>query len=397
MFKKDPKTQKEETKKKAGNPKVKKALLITFIVLLAVLLLAIAIPGALFIRYYSMLNVNRPHPTDTIDYEESATPMATADPNDIDNPYNPNNPGHPDYTGPVTSPIVDPPSTDNGSVSTDPSVTIPLPPIVDPSDDLLKKKGIINVLLIGADYETRYGNSDAIIVVSINNVDKRLTLTSIMRDTAVYFPGKQNGQTVTWHDKISNAHAYGGPQLLINAIEANFGIKIDNYAEVHYDEFIKVFDAIGGIDVVMTEEEVRAFNTESAKKIPANSAGKTVSLDAEQTLSYARMRHLSGSDFMRTYRHRNVLMAAFNKVKKMSVGQIDNLLTTLLPIVETDLSIGDCLSYAAGVANYSKYKVETFRIPVDGYYSYENNNIAIRGNNKTVTMNLWRDQVAGTR
>ncbi len=392
MFKKNPKPQKEETKKKAGNPKVKKALLITLIVLLVVLLLAITIPGALFIRYYNMLNVSKKNPTGTIDYEESATPLVTADPNDPDNPYNPNNPNHPEYTGTETLPPEPPVSG-----SPESSATVPKPPVVDPSGDLLKEKGIINVLLIGADYETRYGNSDAIIVVSINNVDKRLTLTSIMRDTAVYFPGKQNGQTVTWHDKISNAHAYGGPQLLINAIEANFGIKIDNYAEVHYEEFLKVFEAIGGIDVVMTEEEIRAFNHESGESFPTSSAGKPISLNAVQTLVYARMRHLSGSDFMRTYRHRNVLMAAFNKVKTMSVGQLDNLLTTLLPIVETDLSIGDCLSYAAGVANYSKYKVETFRIPVDGYYTYENNNLSIRGNNKTITMNLWRDQVAGTR
>ena len=407
----------KKTRSKHG--KLKKAALITVIALLSLLLAAGAVLGVLFMRYYNMLDVQHRRPEDSsIHYDESAlsalesTPETVPD-DDPDNPYNPNNPSSPFYTGsetmphdtPADSSTSGPAETSSPESTASPIVTTPitLPPVVttapkpETTSDIIRDKGIINVLLIGADYETRYGNSDAIIVVSINNVDKRLTLTSIMRDTEAYFPGIQNGQTVIWRDKISNAHAYGGPKLLINAIETNFGIRIDNYAEVHYEEFIKVFEAIGGIDIVMNAEEVEAFNFECAQKIPADSAGKVVTLNAEQALSYARMRHLSGSDFGRTYRHRNVLMAAFNKVKTMSVGRLDNLLTTLFPIIETDISIADCFTYAAGVANYAKYSVETFRIPMDGYYTYESNNLCIRGYNKTVTMNMWREQVAGTR
>lgn len=400
--------KKQPKNKKTG--KASRVITIILIVLLAIVLAALLMGGALFLRYYKMLNIKQPPDDSSIRYDESAlsglesSPTTVPD-DDPDNPFNPNNPNSPLYTGSETAAPETPdgtseplkPDTGEAGTTETPSTTAPKTDPPRPAEDMVKKKGIINILLIGADYETRYGNSDAIVVVSINNVDRRITLTSIMRDTEAYFPGVQNGQTVTWRDKISNAHAYGGPQLLIYAIESNYGIKIDNYAEVHYDEFIKVFEAIGGVDIVMDAEEVAAFNTECEKKIPDDSAGKPVHLDPEQILGYARMRHLSGNDFGRTKRHRNVLIAAFNKMKTMSVGELDELLTTLLPIVETDLSISDCLGYVASAPNYAKYNVETFRIPMDGRYVYERNNLCIRGYNITATINAWREQVAGTR
>ena len=360
--------------------------------------------GAMFYRYYRLLNVKQPPSDSSIRYDESAlagldSAPETVPDDDPDNPYNRDNPDSPFYTGSETRKPDQPDDTSTPSGDETTSAGGSAAPVTDPpappAEDIVKKKGVINVLLIGADYQTRYGNSDAIVVVSINNVDRKITLTSIMRDTEVYFPGIQNGQAVTWRDKISNAHAFGGPQLLINAIENNYGIMINNYAEVHYDEFIKVFDAIGGVDIVMDAEEVEAFNFESGSKIPADSAGKSVHLTAEQVLSYVRMRHLSGSDFGRTKRHRAVLMAVFSKMKTMSVAELDGLLTTLLPIVETDLSMTDCLSYVASAASYAKYSVGTFRFPMDGRYTYERNNLCIRGYNKTFTINAWRQAVAG--
>ena len=388
--------------KKTG--RLPKAVIITVIVILALLLAVLMAAGAMFYRYYRLLNVKQPPSDSSIRYDESAlagldSAPETVPDDDPDNPYNRDNPDSPFYTGSETRKPDKPDDTSTPSGDETTSAGGSAAPVTDPpappAEDIVKKKGVINVLLIGADYQTRYGNSDAIVVVSINNVDRKITLTSIMRDTEVYFPGIQNGQAVTWRDKISNAHAFGGPQLLINAIENNYGIMINNYAEVHYDEFIKVFDAIGGVDIVMDAEEVEAFNFESGSKIPADSAGKSVHLTAEQVLSYVRMRHLSVSDFGRTKRHRAVLMAVFSKMKTMSVAELDGLLTTLLTIVETDLSMTDCLSYVASAASYAKYSVGTFRFPMDGRYTYERNNLCIRGYNKTFTINAWRQAVAG--
>ena len=120
---------------------------------------------------------------------------------DPDNPYNRDNPDSPFYTGSETRKPDKPDDTSTPSGDETTSAGGSAAPVTDPpappAEDIVKKKGVINVLLIGADYQTRYGNSDAIVVVSINNVDRKITLTSIMRDTEVYFPGIQNGQAVT--------------------------------------------------------------------------------------------------------------------------------------------------------------------------------------------------------
>jgi len=350
-------------------------------VLIAAAALAIAVflsAGALFLRYYRMMNINGSAGAGdgTFDYDDSAisglaSSPATAQPDDPDNPY-----------GTVPSDNTLPGAADTSQIA---------------DYDLPAKKGVVNILLIGADHETKYGNSDAIIVVSVNSADKRITLTSIMRDTETYFPGIENGKPAIWLDKISNAHAYGGPALLINAIERNFGIRIANYAEVHFEEFVEVFEVIGGIDITMTGEELAAFNRESDVPLPWDSAGSPVHLDAAQVLSYVRMRHLSGSDFGRTRRHRAVLAAVFDKVKKMNPVQLDRLLTTILPLVETDLSAADCLAYLAKAAGYPDYTVEDFRIPIDGRYTAELGNLCVRGDDRAYTVNAWREQVAGTR
>ena len=97
----------------------------------------------------------------TFDYDDSAisglaSSPATAQPDDPDNPY-----------GTVPSDNTLPGAADTSQIA---------------DYDLPAKKGVVNILLIGADHETKYGNSDAIIVVSVNNEDKRITRNKIMRE-----------------------------------------------------------------------------------------------------------------------------------------------------------------------------------------------------------------------
>ena len=52
------------------------------------------------------------------------------------------------------------------------------------------------------------------------------------------------------------AHAVGGPALIASTIQANFGIKIDNYARVDFDGFEQVVDAVGGV-IIDVERPVK--------------------------------------------------------------------------------------------------------------------------------------------
>lgn len=87
-------------------------------------------------------------------------------------------------------------------------------------------------------------------LLSIDNRNKKLKLTSFMRDTYVNVP--------EWGDtKLTHAYSYGGPALAIETIERNFGIDIDRYAVVYFDTFPGTVDTLGGIEVEMTQTESR--------------------------------------------------------------------------------------------------------------------------------------------
>ena len=118
---------------------------------------------------------------------------------------------------------------------------------------LLNDEQILNVLLIGADTrkgETK-GNSDTMILLSLDTKNKKLKLLSFMRDTWVSIPGYGE-------NKLNAAFTYGGAELTVKTIQANYGIKIDRYAIVDFKSFKNIIDKLGGIDIELTQEEIKA-------------------------------------------------------------------------------------------------------------------------------------------
>ena len=116
---------------------------------------------------------------------------------------------------------------------------------------------VFNVLLIGLDNRsagnTDRGRTDSMIVASINRRTKKIVLTSLLRDSYVQIPGIGN-------DRLNSAYVYGGAQLLFDTIEQNYKIPLSNYALVDFFSFIDAVDAIGGIDLEITEAEAYYIN-----------------------------------------------------------------------------------------------------------------------------------------
>ena len=115
---------------------------------------------------------------------------------------------------------------------------------------------IINILLIGRDLghgSKYYSRADSIIVVSINKLNNDIKLVSLSRATYVSIPGHGNA-------RLNAAHAYGGSKLLIDTIEQNYKIRIDHYVSIDFNGFIKAIDALDGVDIALTESEVKALS-----------------------------------------------------------------------------------------------------------------------------------------
>ena len=185
------------------------------------------------------------------------------------------------------------------------------------SSKLAHSDSVRNILLIGVD--AREGESsdstrsDTMMILSIDEKNKQLKLTSILRDTYVEIPGWK------WN-KINAAQSHGGRQLLVDTIEYNFKVDIDNYMLVNFDMFTTIIDELGGVDVEVTEKEANyinaRYNMTQAEKdaFPGTTNAGVNHFSGMQALWYSRMRYLD-SDFYRTQRQRKVISAIIDKAK----------------------------------------------------------------------------------
>ncbi len=110
--------------------------------------------------------------------------------------------------------------------------------------ELPNNNNVYNILLIGVDRrdKTWYGNSDSMILLSVNKDTKQIHMTSFMRDLYANIPD-------VGVKKLNAACAYGGGPLVVRTIEDNYKLPIDNYASVDFDSMIDIIDAVGGIEL----------------------------------------------------------------------------------------------------------------------------------------------------
>ncbi len=229
---------------------------------------------------------------------------------------------------------------------------------------------VINILLIGQDRregESR-ARSDAMILCTINTKNNTLVLTSFMRDMYVQIPGYQD-------NRINASYFFGGMTLLDATLEKNFGIHVDGNVEVDFTGFMDIIDLLGGVEIELTEAEASYLNRRGNWDVTEGdnwslSAGKN-HLNGSQALAYSRIRAVGGDgDFGRTNRQRIVLNALMQQAKDMSILELNDLLTQILPLLTTDMSNSEILNYAAQLLPMlADMEVSTLRIPADGTYS----------------------------
>jgi len=182
------------------------------------------------------------------------------------------------------------------------------------------EKGIHNILLIGIDSRSKTyskdgtGNlADIIMILTVNENNSTMKLTSIQRDCYAYIPGYSEPK------KINAAMSYGGPELLKLVIQNSLRLDIEQYAYVDINHMEKIIDAVGGVTVNVSEEErTAAYGLNDLVKVqnlnvgdPENahmlSTSGVVTLDGRQAVSYARIRHVGNGDYERSERQVEVL------------------------------------------------------------------------------------------
>lgn len=248
------------------------------------------------------------------------------------------------------------------------------------TDPTITVKGVTNIALFGIDARNSKsfsGNSDSIMIISIDEIHNKIKVTSIMRDTLVKIP--DGG----W-SKINAAYGKGGPQLAIKTINMMFNMNVRNYAAVNFVGMVDIIDELGGIEVEVTESERKDANIHiesmakevGTKKDLIKKAGKQT-LSGVQAVCWARIRHVStaqgvSNDFGRTDRQRYVMEQLFNKAMNAGISQYPGMISALLPHVQTSLGYDDILSLAGnliGGVTFEQMRIPQMEYLIDGGFT----------------------------
>ncbi|MDU5107802.1 LCP family protein [Clostridium sp.] len=243
--------------------------------------------------------------------------------------------------------------------------------------DYEEVEGITNVLLIGTDGRTEdeAARADSIIIATLDNNNKKVKLTSIIRDTVVDIP--EYGE-----DKINAAFFYGsselnddgklrgfegGADLLMDTIEDNFNIHLDKYVIVNFWGFEEIIDEIGGIEADIKDYEIDEVNKYIGESTGVNSPPITETglqtLNGQQALSYARIRYVGNGGFERSERQSKVLFQIANKLKEVNPLKYVSIANTLSKQVKTNMDIPEALNLAYTIYKLPSLDFEQLQIP----------------------------------
>ncbi len=216
-----------------------------------------------------------------------------------------------------------------------------------------EKGGVTNILLAGIDGNNlEKGNrSDSMMILTIDEKNNDIRITSLARDTYVDIPGYGE-------QKLTHAYAYGGPSLLLQTIDENFGIKIDKYAAVSFDSFEKIIDAIGGVEIDILPKEV--------SHIPGIDGPGKQKLNGAEALAYSRIRYADDA-YHRDNRQRTVLQAAYNKLAKTSSGDLIELGNTIISYTKTNMPPMEIFKLATKVLKMNSTNFAQLEFPLDGH------------------------------
>lgn len=228
-----------------------------------------------------------------------------------------------------------------------------------------------NILLLGLDaVHENSRRSDAILIASVGYGS--LKLTSVLRDAVLDIPGRGPG-------KVNAAYAYGGAALVMKTLNENLGLNLMHYAAVDYRTLADAVDALGGVEVSITEAEMNKINLDIASDLDRYAAygytapvlttyGEGTHLNGLQALTYARIRKLD-SDFGRTGRQRKLLSALLTKLRGSlwNPARLARLARVFIDCADTNMSVIQLASLAEKAL--AAGPPEQLHLPVEGSYA----------------------------
>lgn len=215
---------------------------------------------------------------------------------------------------------------------------------------------VMYLLGVGADSGTSYlyGLADAIRVARVDFVTPKVTMLTIPRDLWVEIPDLKPVPSapdiLITHGKLNQAYFYGGPGmgyydgpgggpgLLARTLDLNFGLYVDHYGAINMQTFVKLVDAVGGIDIYLENDVDGRPIDENTKDMGYFRAGQQ-HLSGEAALRLSRIRK-KYNDRTRGDNQNLVLCALKEKITSPAVlPKIPKIISSFVGSVQTDLSL----------------------------------------------------------
>ena len=239
----------------------------------------------------------------------------------------------------------------------------------------MSNKNVLNILLIGSDASaeesgrasiTDKGNTDVMMLVSIDKKNETIKLVSFMRDSYTYMDQFDS------YGKLNAACANGGAPFLVETIETDYKIEIDGYALVDFDSFRAVIDILGGVQIDVPKYVANHLTNKIDGTFPS---GEGVTLNGEQALKFVRVRATDkDGDVSRVDRQKQVIKALIEKAKGASLSEINEVFDAVLANVRTNIPKKDILNYAtkAVTEGWATFEIaEEITMPTaDARYGY---------------------------
>ncbi|OEK60560.1 hypothetical protein AST00_11520 [Staphylococcus equorum] len=257
---------------------------------------------------------------------------------------------------------------------------------VDPSKDP------ISILFLGIDgnsgrekngQSTEQSRTDAMILSTFSSDKEQIRMLSIPRDTISYIP------KVGYYDKITHAHAYGGPTASMDSVEATLNVPVDYYVRINMDAFVDAVDELGGIEYDVPYD-ISEPNTDDSGKIKVEKGLQK--LNGDEALAVARTRH-QDSDLKRGQRQMELIKKLFAKAQNAdSFSKLDDVIEIVGNNSKHNLSYDEVKALAT---SYLKDDVEIKSKQLKGEDDYLNGIYYYNPDIKSIqdTSNLLRDDL----
>ncbi len=220
-------------------------------------------------------------------------------------------------------------------------------------------KGYTNIALFALDNRSNgsfsAGNSDVIMIASINNDTKEVRLVSVYRDTFFNVSGDGSYN----FRKANYAYNKGGAEEAVKMLNRNLDLDIQDYVVVDFQAVTEAIDLLGGVEVDIDAAEAKwmDFYINETAQVTGHEAHSitqpgTYTLDGVQATSYCRIRYTAGDDFKRAQRQREILSKMVEKAKSANILTINKIIDSVLDDISTNFSPGELVSLASQMMSY---------------------------------------------